>query len=154
MPLYTIGRLARQLGLPISTLRFYERSGLLKPSSRSDGNYRQYDQAALDRLRFIRSAQTTGFSLHDIRQLLRLTHSDRAPCDEVLTLMNNRLAEVRTRLKQLRQVEKVLAKSLTDCCSGKSIDLCAQISQLKTPAESCEGLVQINTPRKKIASRA
>jgi len=131
-----------------------ERSGLLKPSSRSDGNYRQYDQAALERLRFIRSAQATGFSLHDIRQLLRLTHSDETPCDEVLTLMNNRLGEVRTRLKQLRQVEKVLARSLNDCCSGKSIDLCAQISKLKIPADSCEELVRINTPRKKIASRA
>ena len=99
MPSYTIGQLARAAAVPISTLRFYERTRLLTPTTRSDGNYRQYDSAALERLRFIRAAQATGFSIEDIRELLSLTHSDEAPCDDVLSLMTNRLSEVRERFR-------------------------------------------------------
>jgi len=131
MAAYTIGQLARAANVPTSTLRFYERTKLLTPTARSDGNYRQYDSPALERLKFIRAAQATGFSIEDIRELLSLTHSDEPPCDDVLSLMTNRLAEVRERLKKLRHVERVLSKSLNECCSGKTIDLCGEITRLK-----------------------
>jgi len=134
--IYTIGQLAAAVGIPISTIRFYERTGLFKPDARTGGNYRAYGERALDRLRFIRSAQATGFSLDDVRELLSLTHSDGPPCDEVLTLTQKRLAEVRERLKELRHVEKVLARSLTGCCTGQTPDLCDEIVRLKG-SESC-----------------
>ena len=131
MPSYTIGQLARAGAVPVSTLRFYERTKLLVPTARSEGNYRQYDSAALERLRFIRAAQATGFSIEDIRELLSLTYSDAPPCEDVLNVMNNRLGEVRERLKKLRHVERVLSRSLKECCSGKSIDLCGEIDRLR-----------------------
>ncbi len=135
----TIGQLARAANVPTSTIRFYERTGLLRPSARSDGNYRQYDAAALERLRFIRAAQATGMSIEDIRELLSLTHSDEPPCADVQTLMSNRLAEVRERLAKLRHVERVLAKALHECCNGQSIDLCSEINRLKSPpSTSCK----------------
>ena len=138
MPSYTIGQLAKAANVPTSTLRFYERTKLLVPTARSDGNYRQYDSAALERLRFIRAAQATGFSIEDIRELLSLTYSDEPPCDDVMGLMNNRLAEVRERLKKLRHVERVLSRSLKECCTGKSIDLCGEIDRLRGRKErSC-----------------
>ena len=59
---YTIGQLARAAGLPTSTLRYYERAGLLEPTGRSEGNYRLYGEEALERLRFIRAAQATGLN--------------------------------------------------------------------------------------------
>src|SRR5258706_10279297 len=136
MPTYTIGQLANAAAVPTSTVRFYERTRLLTPTTRSDGNYRQYDSAALERLRFIRAAQATGFSIEDIRELLGLTHSDEAPCDDVLNLMTHRLSEVRERLKKLRHVERILSRSLKECCSGKSIDLCGEITRLKITAGS------------------
>jgi DNA-binding transcriptional MerR regulator len=148
MPSYTIGQLAKAADVPTSTLRFYERTKLLTPTTRSDGNYRQYDSAALQRLRFIRAAQATGFSIEDIRELLSLTHSDDPPCDDVLSLMTNRLAEVRERLKKLRHVERVLSKALNECCSGKTIDLCGEINRLKGVAQSCPA------PGKKFALRS
>src|SRR5436853_7422591 len=126
MPTFTIGQLARAANVPTSTLRFYERTKLLSPTARSDGNYRQYDSAALERLRFIRAAQATGFSIEDIRELLSLSYSDAPPCDDVLSLMNNRLGEVRERLKKLRHVERVLSKALNECCCGKTIDMCGE----------------------------
>ena len=127
---YTIGELARAVGVPTSTIRYYERAGLLRPDARTYSNYRQYTAKTLDRLRFIRSAQATGFSLEDIRQLLSLTHADEPPCAEVVTLTKKRLGEIRQRVKELRHVERVLAKSLDDCCKGTGPDMCDEIVRL------------------------
>ncbi len=128
---YSIGQLAKAAGVPTTTLRYYERSGLLKPDFRTAGNYRGYSEQALERLRFIRSAQATGFSLHDVTELLNLTYSPDPPCEEVLNLMRNRLAELRQKIHELRVVEKSLAKSLADCCTGPGPDLCDDIRRLK-----------------------
>lgn len=66
---YTIGQLARAVGVPTSTVRYYERIGLLQPDGRTAGNYRLYGKEALECLRFIRAAQATGFTLEDITHL-------------------------------------------------------------------------------------
>jgi DNA-binding transcriptional MerR regulator len=128
---YTIGQLAAAAGVPTSTVRYYERSGLVKPDFRTGGNYRGYAGSTLQRLKFIRSAQATGLSLQDISTLLDLTFSAEQPCDQVLTLMRRRLEEIRGRIKELRHVEKVLAKSLDGCCKGEGPDICNDICRLK-----------------------
>ena len=136
---YTIGQLAKGAGVPTSTIRFYERQGLFKPDARSGSNYRYYGQSSLDRLRFIRAAQSIGFSLKDVRELLSLTHADEPPCEDVLTLTRHRLADVRERIKELRHVEKVLSKSIDACCTGDRPDLCEEITRLKGPtARPCK----------------
>ena len=134
MPGHTIGQLARRAGVPTSTLRYYERRGLLRPDGRRHGNYREYRPSALDRLRFIRAAQATGFSLRDIEELLRLTGRDDLPCDDVTAVTKKRLAEVRRRIGELRQVEAVLARSLRCCCKGDDLDMCREIGRLEKPA--------------------
>ena len=70
--LTTIGEIAGSVGVATSTLRYYEREGLLKPSGRSGAGYRLYDPASVERLRFIRTAQAVGFALDDIKALLAL----------------------------------------------------------------------------------
>ena len=115
---FTIGELASAAGVPTSTVRFYERAGLVKPDFRTGANYRGYSTGTLERLRFIRSAQATGLSLQDVESLLQLTFSSERPCDDVLALMRKRLGEIRGRIKELRHVEKVLTKSLDECCKG------------------------------------
>ncbi len=127
---FTIGQLAAAAGVPTSTVRFYERAGLVKPDFRTGGNYRGYGGKTLARLKFIRSAQATGLNLHDIQSLLQLTFSSEQPCDEVLALMQKRLGEIRLRIKELRHVEKVLAKSLANCCKGDGPDICDDICRL------------------------
>jgi DNA-binding transcriptional MerR regulator len=134
---YTIGQLARAAAVPTTTIRFYERTGLFKPDGRTGSNYRQYSDRAVERLRFIRSAQATGFSLDDIRELLSLTDSDKAPCEEIAVLTKKRLAEIRKRLRELRHVERVLSTSLANCCKGTSPDLCDRIVGLKGLARQC-----------------
>jgi MerR family mercuric resistance operon transcriptional regulator len=67
---YTIGELAKAADVATSTLRYYERRGLVEPDNRSSGNYRLYDPETLERVRFIRAAQATGFTLDDVAMLL------------------------------------------------------------------------------------
>src|SRR3954466_1724947 len=95
---YTIGQLAAAAGVPISTLRYYERTGMLRPHARSAGNYRQYGQIDLQRLQFIRSSQATGLSLDDISELLALLDSPDSPCDEVEAVIRQRLADVEKKM--------------------------------------------------------
>ena len=78
----TIGQLARSVGVPDSTIRFYERSGLLRPAGRTAGNYRYYGPDAGDRLTFIRAAQAVGFELSDIKSMLAFQDGRVAPCAE------------------------------------------------------------------------
>jgi len=88
----------------------------LKPDYRTGGNYRGYTEKALERLRFIRSAQATGLSLKDISALFGLADSSAPVCDDVMDLMRKRLAEIRTRVQELQHVERVLAGTLAGCC--------------------------------------
>jgi DNA-binding transcriptional MerR regulator len=137
-PAQTIGQLARAAGVPVSTVRYYERARLLRPDARTGANYRAYSPASLARLRFIKAAQASGFSLKDIRELLGLTLSDDSPCEEVEVVTRKRLAEVRQTIKELRQVERVLVKSLDACCKGETLDLCNEIGRLAGKSEVCK----------------
>jgi DNA-binding transcriptional MerR regulator len=131
---YTIGALARAAGVPVSTLRYYERRGLLRPDGRSRANYRRYSDESLQRLRLIRCAQSIGLSLTDARELLRLVDSQRCPCDDVEQVMRRRLADVRQRLRELRRWERALQRSLRVCCGGKEQGVCETIVRLNRTA--------------------
>src|SRR5439155_24321123 len=111
-------------------VRLYERRGLLKPDARTDSNYRTYSPRTAERLKFIRAAQATGFSLKDIREMLDLTHSDDPPCAEVAALIQHRLADVRHRLRELKRVNRALTVALESCCKGGP-DWCNEIERLK-----------------------
>jgi MerR family mercuric resistance operon transcriptional regulator len=126
----SIGRLASSAGVPTSTVRFYERRGLLKPDARTQANYRTYSTGSVERLRFIRAAQATGFSLKDIGEMLALTHSDEPPCDEVAALIERRLDDVRRRARELRRIDRTLSTALKSCCKGGP-DWCNEIERLK-----------------------
>jgi len=110
----TIGQLARSAGVRDSTIRFYERLGLVHPAGRTPSNYRYYADDAADRLAFIRAARAAGFELADIKALLDLQDGHTA-CREVRGLVDARLTGVRGRLRTLRQVERVLAAFQQAC---------------------------------------
>jgi DNA-binding transcriptional MerR regulator len=128
---YSIGQLAKTAAVPTSTVRFYERAGLLRPEARSGSNYRVYSQRSLERLQFIRSAQAVGLSLHDIEQMLDVVHrgSDE-PCRDVVALAERRLVDVREKLKHLKAVERTLAKAVQDCCTDEQ-GLCNKVTHLR-----------------------
>jgi MerR family mercuric resistance operon transcriptional regulator len=122
-----IGRTARAAGVATSTLRYYEREGLIQPAERTPNGYRLYDSAAVERLEFIRAAQAVGFTLDDIRALLEL--DGESPCQQVQALIQRRLAEINKKLKNLRQVRATLAGALERC--RKSRKRCAVVADLK-----------------------
>jgi len=133
---YTIGQLAQAAAVPTSTVRYYERIGLLQPEGRSSGNYRVYSAAALKRLRFIRAAQATGFTLDDVTALLNLRDGTTAPCTEVQTLIEDRLADTEQRLTDLHQVQRVLKSSLTLCRRSDRRGRCRVIDKISAAAEA------------------
>lgn len=123
----TIGALARAAGVPTSTVRYYERAGILRPRGRSAGNYRLYSNEDLQRLRFIRAAQDTGFTLEDITHLLRPTS-----CERVQSLIETRLEAVEARMRALRRVRGVLRKSLEECRDHEATGRCAVVAELSS----------------------
>src|SRR2546430_15542359 len=120
---YTIGQLARAADVPSSTVRFYERRGLLKPDARTRSNYRTYSARAVERLKFIRAAQATGFNLKDIKEMLALTYADDPPCAEVASLIDRRLEDIKQRLRELKRVSRALTLARESCCKG-GLDWC------------------------------
>lgn len=128
---YTIGRLASAAGVPTTTVRYYERRGLLRPSARTgSGQYRSYSEAELERLRFIRAAQASGFILEDIAALLALRDGETEPCKEVQNLIEERLADVAQRITDLERVERVLKASLRMCRQHEREGRCEVIDTL------------------------
>jgi MerR family transcriptional regulator, mercuric resistance operon regulatory protein len=109
----TIAQAARAAGVPASTVRFYEREGIIGPSGRSGGNYRLYDQEAIGRLRFVRAAQDIGLPLKDIKAVIDMDERTNGP--EVLALLEARLSDVKLKLKELLQVRKALSAALVRC---------------------------------------
>jgi len=130
----TIGALADAAGVKRSTIRYYERQGLLQPPARSPHGYRWYDSEALERLRFIRAAQAAGFSLDHIRTLLRLRERDAAPCRQVRDLIDDRLREVERELAELHHVRRELRHARARCLAGEPRDRCAVLSSLSDRA--------------------
>lgn len=129
---YTIGQLAREADVPISTVRYYERRRLLRPDTRSEGNYRLYGDEALERLRFIRSAQAAGFTLSDITTLLRFREGDASPCQDVQDLIKTRLERVRDELDHLKEVETLLKRWMRVCRAAERTGRCGVLEGLST----------------------
>lgn len=133
---YSIGELAREAGVPTSTVRYYERVGLVRPDGRSVSNYRFYGKEALERLRFIRAAQSTGFAIQDISRLLDFRDGATAPCEEVQTLIEERLSETKSRMADLRRTESVLKSCLKLCQTPASKDRCQVMEKLDAASSS------------------
>jgi DNA-binding transcriptional MerR regulator len=139
-----IGELTERSGVPSTALRYYEQAGLLPPPSRTSSGYRVYDADVLPRLRFIRAAQAVGLSLADIREILRIRDSGSAPCRHVVSLLEQRRAEVAARIRELRQLERDLAQL---GMAGRDVDpaqcdpsgICGVISLEDTSAGAVSG---------------
>ena len=111
-----IGQLAIETGFTSKTLRYYEDVGLLRPDSRSESGYRLYDDAAVERLRFVRRAQGVGLHLEDIRRILEISDEGRVPCEHVMVVVDrelNRIAEQLERLHQFREGLLALRSRMT-----------------------------------------
>lgn len=109
-----IGQLAKLAEVKSDSVRFYERSGLLPKPQRLASGYRAYDEAALRRLRFIKQAQSLGFSLDEIKRILRLRGEGSETCRCVIAIAEATLSETEEKLRELRQFHDRLKQAVTD----------------------------------------
>ena len=115
MTTMTIGRLAKEAGINIDTIRYYERNGLIPEPVRRASGYREYQAADLRRLRFILRAKDLGFTLAEIGELLSL--SGDKDVRGVKRRAEQRLEQVEYKIKELQRVRRGL-KTLVDACPG------------------------------------
>ena len=124
-----IGDLARETGVKVPTIRYYESVGLLPPAPRTDSNRRQYDVRAVRRLQFIRHARELGFEVEAIRELLDLAEQPQRSCAKVDSLAREHLQAITSRIERL-QALKVEMQHMINACSRGRIAKCRVIDVL------------------------
>ncbi|HVL03835.1 MAG TPA: heavy metal-responsive transcriptional regulator [Acidimicrobiales bacterium] len=103
-----IGELAERLGINTKTIRYYESIGLLPEPDRTESGYRDYGEADVERLVFIKSAQRLGLALDEVGEILALRERGQVPCDYVRGLISEEIADIDRRLQELRQLRQEL----------------------------------------------
>jgi Cd(II)/Pb(II)-responsive transcriptional regulator len=129
-----IGELAQASGTSIETIRFYERENLIPAPGRTEGNYRIYTHAHVERLGFIRQCRSLDMALDEVRVLLRFKDAPQEECGEVNALLDEHIVHVAHRIRELRVLEKqlralraecVLPQASKDCGILQGIDVAA-----------------------------
>lgn len=125
---YLIGAAVKKLGLPADTLRYYEKIGLVPRVAKNNSGRRMYSDRDLDRLRFVQRAQSIGFSLEEIRKLLRLRENP-VKCSRVVrTLAHEKCSRLQQQLETLKKMHAELSL-LLNLCSGEA-DHCPILERL------------------------
>lgn len=128
--LVTIGQAAKQTGLSAKMIRHYEEAGLLKKAHRTDAGYRLYNSQQLQQLSFIKQARTLGFSIAQVSSLLDLWRNPQRSSKEVKQLAEQHLDEIKQKVAELQQMQKVL-QHLADSCCGDDQPQCAILDGLQ-----------------------
>lgn len=109
-----IGEVSKRSGIGIEALRFYEKSGLLDRPGRTYSGYRVYNESVLTRLAFIKKAQSLGFSLDRVRQLIKHKKAGENPCEEVREVVREKLSEMDMRIEQMLAYREELSAALDE----------------------------------------
>jgi len=125
-----IGELAQATQTPVETIRYYEHEGLLPQAPRSEGNYRIYGAAHVERLGFIRHCRSLDMALDEIRVLLRFKDAPTDNCGEVDALLDEHIEHVATRIRELRQLEKQLKALRAQCAEAQDAARCGILNTL------------------------
>lgn len=124
----TIGTVARQAGVNVETIRYYQRIGLVREPARPQGGVRRYPPDTVERIRFIKRAQDIGFTLEEVAELLRL--NDGVHCRDARGLAAKKLALVDARFRDLTLVRRTLRQLIAECDAGNPRGACPIIESL------------------------
>ena len=113
-----IGELSKVTGCSVQTIRHYEKEHLIASVERSEGNFRLYDEAAVEHLLFIKHCRSLDLSLPEIRQLLGLSRSPGAQCDDVNRMMDRHIEQVEARIQELTKLNEQLRMLRRSCSNG------------------------------------
>ncbi|MCB1420494.1 MAG: helix-turn-helix domain-containing protein [Notoacmeibacter sp.] len=124
----SIGAMARETGVKVPIIRYYEQIGLLPDPGRTQGNQRRYGAAERDRLAFIRHARDLGFSIDAIRDLIALEGDPEAPCTDADRIAAEQLGDIRARIARLQALERELMR--ISACTGENAGECRVLHAL------------------------
>jgi DNA-binding transcriptional MerR regulator len=126
----SIGEVAKASGVRVVTIRYYEQIGLMPPAARTAANYRRYGKEAKERLQFIRRCRELGFTIGQIRDLIRLSSEKTMPCGEVKRIASLHERALAAKLNDLRLLLKELHRLSTSCDGQCFIQDCGIIEAL------------------------
>ncbi len=135
MKALTIGKVAKQAGLGVETIRFYERTGLLKEPPRNDSGYRQYPPEAVVKLCFIKKAKQLGFSLKEIEELIALRHKQDATCGDIKAQAEEKIKNIEERIRDLAKMKAALLKLTRRCSDNGPVYECPILTALEPSGE-------------------
>ena len=130
-----IGQASRATGVSAKMIRYYEEIGLVRPASRTDANYREYDRRELNELRFIKRGRNLGFSMTEITRLLALWRDRDRPSREVKAIADRHVADLDARIAEMQAMADTL-RHLSHCCSGDERPDCPILESLAGPPAS------------------
>ena len=124
-----IGQASKASGVSAKMIRYYDEIGLVRPSARTEANYREYDQREINELRFIRRARSLGFSMAEITRLLSLWRDRERPSREVKAIADKHLADLDARISEMQAMADTL-RQLSRCCAGDDRPDCPILADL------------------------
>jgi len=125
------GELAKQAGVNVETLRFYEREGLIPEPPRLSSGYREYPQETVRRIRFIQRAKELGFTLREIKGLLKLRVDPDTTCSVVREQAAEKIADVKKKISDLKKIQQALNKLMNSCRGNGPVDDCPILKHLE-----------------------
>ncbi len=131
-----IGEISKSTGIPVETIRYYEKISLVPAPEREASGYRSYRQHHLDRLLFIRRCRNLDMAQDEIRELIRLADQPDADCSQVDALLARHLSHVRQRLEELSRLEDTLSQLQTACSQGRTVSECGILGGLTSESLS------------------
>jgi Hg(II)-responsive transcriptional regulator len=129
-----IGEVAQQAGVRVQTLRYYERSELVPPPKRRASGFRDYPAETVQRVKFIKRAQRLGFTLDEIRDLLRLRSDENADCSAIREAAAAKARAIREKIRDLRAIETSLRELVESCRGDRPTRECSILGALEVPA--------------------
>ncbi|MEE8259945.1 MAG: heavy metal-responsive transcriptional regulator [Nitrospinaceae bacterium] len=136
METLTRGELAKRSRVNIETLRYYEKRNLIDPPRRSEAGYRLYTPADILRIRFIKNAQKLGFTLKEIRELLKLRIKINSSCDSVLKKAEHKRAEIMVKIKDLQSMKRTLDQLIHKCEQSIPTEDCPILESFESKKKS------------------
>lgn len=125
-----IGELAKLSGCSIQTIRYYEKEGLISAPERTEGNFRMYNTALLERLSFIKNCRALDLTLNEIKNLISLQNSPGTPCEAVNEMIDAHLLVVESRIADLQKLHGDLKQLRLKCGNARTVDQCGILGEL------------------------
>jgi MerR family copper efflux transcriptional regulator len=148
MKALTIGKAAREAGVGVETIRFYERQGLIEQPPRPHRGVRRYSDEAVSRIRFIKKAQQLGFTLREIHELLALRADPDADCSQLREEAVAKLQNVRQKIEQLQQIGAALETLINACPGQGGLQACSILEALTLQSDDQTGARNSNAARR------